>query len=83
MMKIEPSTTRGIALSALMYGANTSASMRTRPSATPNTIPSATPMRKPRNASSRVVAIWSQSGPCAVPLVIQVQSCAATPEGRP
>src|SRR5439155_1299099 len=73
-MKMEPSTMRGMAFNALMYGANTSASKRTLPRATPKTTPRPTPIRKPKAASSRVVATCSHSGPCAVPFWAQVHS---------
>src|SRR6266446_2505788 len=60
-----------------------SARKRLRPSRTPKMIPSTTPITKPRMASSIVTAICSQSGPCAVPCVTHVTSCAQMPEGCP
>src|SRR3989442_418956 len=56
---------------------------RLRPSTTPKTTPSTTPITKPRTVSSNVAAICSHNGPCAVPCVTQVTSCAQMPEGRP
>src|SRR5579875_461901 len=49
----------------------------------PNVTPSTAPIMKPRMVSSNVVAICSHSGPCAVPCVTQVTSCAQIPEGCP
>src|SRR3979490_1669883 len=60
-----------------------SARNRFRPSRMPNTTPSTTPMTKPRIVSSMVVAICSQSGPWAVPSVIQIQIWFAIPDGLP
>src|SRR5260221_2560979 len=60
-----------------------SARKRLRPSSTPKMMPSTTPITKPRMASSNVTAICSQSGPCAVPCVTHVTSCAKMPEGCP
>src|SRR6266699_1655257 len=79
IMKMEPSTTRGIELAALIKGPSTSARKRLRPRTTPKMTPSATPIRKPRTVSSNVTAICSHKGPCAVPCVTHVTICAQIP----
>src|SRR6267378_470416 len=79
--KRAPSTTRGIAFAALMYGPRTSDSSRFRPSATPKTTPRIDPTMNPPTASSMVTSACSQSGPSSVPWVIQYQSLSATAVG--
>ncbi len=49
--KIGASTIRGMALSTLMYGPNTSARKRIRPSAMPSSTPPTTPITQPVRAS--------------------------------
>src|SRR5438876_5121412 len=83
MMKIEPSTTRGIEFAALMYGPSTSARRRIRPSATPKMTPPTTPKPKPSSASSTVIRMSSQSGPSGEPTVAQCQIFCAISDGRP
>src|SRR5258706_7901572 len=83
MAKRGASVTRGIELATLTYGPSTSDMKRFRPSTMPKTTPSTAPITKPRMASSIVTAICCHSGPCAVPCVTQVTSCAQMPEGCP
>src|SRR5579875_285378 len=45
--------------------------------------PRNTPRAKPIRVSSNVTAICSHNGPCAVPCVAHVTSCAQIPEGWP
>src|SRR2546429_231387 len=52
MAKREPSTTRGMALAALMKGERTSASRSMRPNRMPKTTPRSEPTRKPSGAST-------------------------------
>ena len=72
-----------MAFAALMKGESVSASSSIRPSRIPKTMPSSEPITNPTTASSMVTAACSQSGPSAVPSVIQVQSRATTPDGWP
>ena len=54
MAKSAPTTTRGMAFAALMYGPITSESSRLRPNATPKMTPRIEPTMKPPTVSSIV-----------------------------